>query len=226
MKLICSNLLLILFIFLFRKIKSQENQYSQNKLKEIEDNISKINSLYQNLTEKMTEIKYNFILKLRYKFLSQKKEEVEQKLNDIKSSGSPNQNSLNELNEYVYSYKRKCKKVIKLYDSFEILKITIINILKLFILAFIIIIIVVIIIAAFIYYYIYRKRRNYDALHEEMSHSDFQTFNDIELGKIKKKKNKKKKLKKKKKIQDSKEDADSKEKVENKNENIEVLDDK
>ena len=226
MKLICSNLLLILFIFLFRKIKSQENHDSQNKLKEIEDNISKINSLYQNLTEKMPEIKYNFVLKLRYKSLSQKKKKVEQKLNDIKSSGSPNQYSLNELDEYVYSYKRSCKKVTKLYDSFENLKNTIINIIKIFILVFIITIIVVIIIGVFIYYYIYRKRRNYDVLHEEMSHSDFQTSNDIELEKINKKKNKKKKLKKTKKTQDYKEDADSKEKVENKNENIEVLDDK
>ena len=218
------NFFLTLFISLLSLIQSQDNQ--ESKLKEIEENISQINSLYQNLTEKMTDIKYNIVLKLRYKSLARKKDKVEKQLNKIKSSGTISEYSLSELREYVYSYGKSCRKVQKLFDTFENLKNTIINIVKIFFLTLIIIIIVVIIISALIYLYIVRKRKSYDILHEEMSHSDFHNTNDPELEIIKKKKNKKKKFKKKKKAKEYEEDADSKENVEKKNENIEVLDDK
>ena len=215
--------LITLFISLLSQIQSQDNQ--ESKLKEVEENISQINSLYQNLTEKMAEIKYNVILKLRYKSLTRKKEKVEKELNKIKSSGSINSYALDELNEYVYSYGKSCRKVRKLFDTFESLKNTILNIIRIFFLALIITIIVVIIISALIYLYIVRKNKSYDILNEEMSHSDFHNSNDPEL-EIIKKKNKKKKFKKKKSDKEYKEDAGSKEKVEKKNENIEVLDDK
>ena len=224
MNFIYLNLCLItLFISLLSQIKSQDNQ--ESKLKEVEENISQINSLYQNLTEKMTEIKYNVILKLRYKSLTRKKEKVEKQLNKIKSSGSINSYTLDELNEYVYSYGKSCRKVRKLFDTFESLKNTILNIIRIFFLTLIITIIVVIIISALIYLYIVRKSKSYDFLNEEMSHSEFHNSNDPEL-EIIKKKNKKKKFKKKKSDKEYKEDADSKEKVEKKSENIEVLDDK
>ena len=215
--------LITLFISLLSQIQSQDNQ--ESKLKEVEENISQINSLYQNLTEKMAEIKYNVILKLRYKSLTRKKEKVEKQLNKIKSSGTINSYALDELNEYVYSYGKSCRKVRKLFDTFESLKNTILNIIRIFFLTLIITIIVVIIISALIYLYIVRKSKSYDILNEEMSNSEFHNSNDPEL-EIIKKKNKKKKFKKKKSEKEYKEDAGSKEKVEKKNENIEVLDDK
>ena len=215
--------LITLFISLLSQIQSQDNQ--ESKLKEVEENISQINSLYQNLTEKMTEIKYNVILKLRYKSLTRKKEKVEKELNKIKSSGSINSYALDELNEYVYSYGKSCRKVRKLFDTFESLKNTILNIIRIFFLTLIITIIVVIIISALIYLYIVRKSKSYDILNEEMSHSEFHNSNDPEL-EIIKKKNKKKKFNKKKSKKEYKEDAGSKKKVEKKSENIEDLDDK
>jgi len=223
MNFIYLNFFLILFISLLSQIKSQDNQ--ESKLKEVEENIFQINSLYQNLTEKMTEIKYNVILKLRYKSLTRKKEKVEKELNKIKSSGTINSYVLDELNEYVYSYGKSCRKVRKLFDTFESLKNTILNIIRIFFLTLIITVIVVIIISALIYLYIVRKSKSYDILNEEMSNSEFHNSNDPEL-EIIKKKNKKKKFKKKKSEKEYEEDAGSKEKVEKKNENIEVLDDK
>ena len=81
MKYIFSHFLIILIILF--QIKSQENQ--QTIIKEIEENISKIDTTYQNLTEKMTEVKYNIILKYRYKRLESKREKIGKKLNQIKS---------------------------------------------------------------------------------------------------------------------------------------------
>ena len=80
MKYIFPHFLIILIILL--QIKSQENQ--QAIIKEIEENISKIDTTYQNLTEKMTEVKYNIILKYRYKRLESKREKIDKKLNQIK----------------------------------------------------------------------------------------------------------------------------------------------
>ena len=181
MKYIFSHFLIILIILF--QIKSQENQ--QAIIKEIEENISKIDTIYQNLTEKMTEVKYNIILKYRYKRLESKREKIDKKLNQIKSGNLISEKILKELKEYVHSYKRSCHKVSELYDFFEDLKNTIINIVKIFFITVIIVIILVIIISTLIYLYIYRKRKNYEILQEEISHSDFQNINnDSELEKI------------------------------------------
>ena len=227
MKYIFSHFLIILIILL--QIKSQENQ--QAIIKEIEENISKIDTIYQNLTEKMTEVKYNIILKYRYKRLESKREKIDKKLNQIKSGTLINEKILKELNEYVHSYKRSCHKVSELYDFFEDLKNTIINIVKIFFITVIIVIILVIIISTLIYLYIYRKRKNYEILQEEISHSDFQNINnDSELEKIKEKNKKIKKKKKKEKKKEYDEDDGQNKIKENKKdenvENVEVLDDK
>ena len=219
---------LIILIILFQ-IKSQENQ--QTIIKEIEENISKIDTTYQNLTEKMTEVKYNIILKYRYKRLESKREKIGKKLNQIKSGTLINEKILKELKEYVHSYKRSCHKVSELYDFFEDLKNTIINIVKIFFITVIIVIILVIIISTLIYLYIYRKRKNYEILQEEISHSDFQNINnDSELEKIKEKNKKIKKKKKKEKKKEYDEDDGQNKIKENKKdenvENVEVLDDK
>ena len=227
MKYIFSHFLIILIILF--QIKSQENQ--QAIIKEIEENISKIDTIYQNLTEKMTEVKYNIILKYRYKRLESKREKIGKKLNQIKSGTLINEKILKELKEYVHSYERSCHKVSELYDFFEDLKNTIINIVKIFFITVIIVIILVIIISTLIYLYIYRKRKNYEILQEEISHSDFQNINnDSELEKIKEK-NKKTKKKKKKEIKKEYDEDDGQNKIkENKKdenvENVEVLDDK
>ena len=227
MKYIFSHFLIILIILL--QIKSQENQ--QAIIKEIEENISKIDTIYQNLTEKMTEVKYNIILKYRYKRLESKREKIDKKLNQIKSGNLISEKILKELKEYVLSYKRSCHKVSELYDFFEDLKNTIINIVKIFFITVIIVIILVIIISTLIYLYIYRKRKNYEILQEEISHSDFQNINnDSELEKIKEKNKKIKKKKKREKKKEYDEDDGQNKIKENKKdenvENVEVLDDK
>ena len=225
------TLLIYFSFFLITEVKSQEN-----KIKEIEDKFSEMNSIYQNITEIMTGIKYNLILKYRYASIKRKKEKIEQCISSTKTSGASNtENNINELNELIYSYKKSCNKFISLYENFEDLKNTIIKIIKIFCLTVIIIIVLILIISSLVYYYLIRKRKSYDILKEEINNRSFyQNQYDSEIAKIKptkvkKKKKTKKKSKKKKTSEDDNDNDNENDYKEQKNEkekseNIEVLD--
>ena len=225
------TLLIYFSFFLITEVKSQEN-----KIKEIEDKFSEMNSIYQNITEIMTGIKYNLILKYRYASIKRKKEKIEQCISNTKTSGASNtENNINELNELIYSYKKSCNKFISLYENFEDLKNTIIKIIKIFCLTVIIIIVLILIISSLVYYYLIRKRKSYDILKEEINNRSFyQNQYDSEIAKIKptkvkKKKKTKKKSKKKKTSEDDNDNDNENDYKEQKNEkekseNIEVLD--
>ena len=225
------------FIFLISEVNSQDD-----KLREIEDKFSEINSVYQNITEIMTDVKYNLILKYRYSLLKSKKEKIEKYISKIKSNSasSNTEQDITELDELIIRYKKSCNKFISLNDYFENWKNTIIKIIKIFCLTVIIIIVLILIISSLVYYYFIRKRKSYDILKEETTNNHFyyQNSNDSELVKIKPDKiKKKKKTKKNKKKKNTEEDENEKE-VDNennddhnekknekeKNENIEVLD--
>ena len=227
------SLVLYFLFFTITEISAQSPPEDQNKLNQIEEEFIQINTLFENITEKMADIKYNFVLKFRYRRLIKKKSKIEKKISYIKSNSETK--NYNDLIEYVYSYKKSCHKFMSLYEDFEKLKSIVFKIIKIFFLTMIICIIIILIISSLVYLYIVRKRKNYDILKEEMSHSHFQNWNDSELESIKNKKSKKKKSKKhskKKEKEDEKEEEDNNDieenntKENNKNENIEVLDEK
>ena len=227
------SLVLYFLFFTITEISAQSPPEDQNKLNQIEEEFIQINTLFENITEKMADIKYNYVLKFRYRRLIKKKSKIEKKISYIKSNSETK--NYNDLIEYVYSYKKSCHKFMSLYEDFEKLKSIVYKIIKIFFLTMIICIIFILIISSLVYLYIVRKRKNYDILKEEMSHSHFQNWNDSELESIKNKKSKKKKSKKhskKKEKEDEKEEEDNDDieenntKENNKNENIEVLDEK
>ena len=239
MKIAFNTYFLTLFIciqyFLFSLINSQDapGAGSNTKLKELEDKFGEVNSVYQNISETMTQVKYNFVLKLRYYYMTRRKEKIEKKISNLKTNSQTlSENDFNEITEYINGYKRSCFKFFTLYQTFENLKNTIYKIIKIFFLTLLIATIIIIIISTLIYLYITSKRKNYEALFEENNRSYFQNNYDTERITIKQKKNKKKKkgIKKEKKKKDNKndEDVDSEDNKneKNKNENVEILDDK
>ena len=238
MKITFTTYFLTLFIFiqyfLFSLINSQDapGVGSNTKLKELEDKFGEVNSVYQNISDTMIQVKYNFVLKLRYYYITRRKEKIEKKISNLKTNSQTlSENDFNEITEYINGYKRSCFKFFTLYQTFENLKNTIYKIIKIFFLTLLIATIVIIIISTLIYLYITNKRKNYDALFEENNRSYFQNNYDTETVTIKKKKNKKKKkgIKKEKKKKDNKnDDVDSEDNKneKNKNESVEILDDK
>ena len=188
---------ILLLIALLTGTNSQETK-GEKLFKELLDKFNQTSIIFQNITKKMERIKYNFILKIKYKYLVTKNKNIEKKINDIKEYFNTNKleesNLMKEiynLNEHFGSYIKSCYKTINLYNSFENLKELAINLIKIFFFIFIIVLIFAIIISGIIYIYRYRKRKSYEILREEFSHSSFRNINDLELEtKTKKKKGK------------------------------------
>ena len=193
---------LYILIISFSSINSQkiEKSEAQNKFKKILENFNKTNQLYQEINKKMKNIRFNFILKIKYSNLKTKQEKIVQKINSIKENFKKdkidNNNSLKEihnLNILIESYSNNCYNIINLYDSFTNLNDLVVNIIKIFVIIIIIGIIFAMIYSGIRYIYMYRTRKNYEILRQEINHSSFRNINDSDFEKNKLKgKNKKK----------------------------------
>ena len=203
-----SFLIILLYLYIlivsFSSIKSQkiEKSEAQNEFKKILENFDKTNPLYQKLNDKMKNIRFNFILKIKYNNLKTKQEKIVNKINSIKENFQKdkidNNNSLKEihnLNILIESYINNCYNIINLYDSFINLNDLVVNIIKIFVIIIIIGIIFAMIYSGIRYIYMYRTRKNYEILRQEINHSSFHNINDSDFEKTKlngKNKNKKK----------------------------------
>ena len=140
----------------------------------------------------MENIQYNFILKIKYKFLKQKKEKIFEKIKIIKEyfnkSNIEKSNLMKEiydLNEHIESFMISCYKTIKLYNSFNNLIASIITLIKIFFFILAIVLSITLIILGIIYVYRYRRRKSYEILKQEITHSSFRNIKDRDLGIIK-----------------------------------------
>ena len=72
-----------LLYILLSSVNSQETQISEmeNKLKEFISKFNETNSIFKNISQKMENIKYNFILKIKYNILKSKNEKIIEKIN-------------------------------------------------------------------------------------------------------------------------------------------------
>jgi hypothetical protein len=200
------TLLLILYLlcFLLPIIKSQEIQISkeQKYFKEITDNFNQTEKIFDNLTKKIKENRFNFILKIKYNNLKTKHENILQKMNDMKTSLDTNKEKeknimkeLYKLNEHIQSYIISCYKTLKLYHSFENLNNIVLSIIKIFFIILVLVLIFAIIISGIRFIYIYRKRKSYELiLAEDINYSSLKNINNSESEKIKKKEKKHKKI--------------------------------
>ena len=182
----------LLYIFL-SGVNSQESQISEmeNKLKEFIGKFNETNSIFKNISQKMENIKYNFILKIKYNILKTKNKKILEKINYLttyfntsKIEESNLVKELYNLNEHLESYAISCYKTIKLHNSFKNLNITIITLIKIFSITLIIIFTFALIIFIIIYIYRYRKRKSYEILKEEYNHTSFRNINDSEYEKF------------------------------------------
>ena len=186
-------LTIIIYIYLFTFVNSQETQISEmeNKLKEFIGKFNETNIIFNNINQKMENIKYNFILKIKYNTLKSKNEKIMEKINYLKNYININKigesnivKELYNLNEHLESYAISCYKTIKLYNSFQNLNTSIITLIKIFSITLIVIFSFALIIFIIIYIYRYRKRKSYELLKEEYNHSSFRNINDSEYEKF------------------------------------------
>ena len=200
----CLKILLYLYILIisFSLIESQKIEKSEahKKFKKILETFNQTNSLYQEINDKMKNIRLNFVLKIKYNNLETKQKKIVKKIDNIKENFKKDKidennliKEINNLNILIESYINNCYNIINLYDSFINLNDLVVNIIKIFVIIIIIGIIFAIIYSGIRYIYNYRKRKNYEILREEINHSSFRNINDSDFEKLKLKgKNKKK----------------------------------
>ncbi len=198
------KILLYLYILIisFSLIESQkiEKSEAQKKFKKILETFNQTNSLYQEINDKMKNIRLNFVLKIKYNNLETKQKKIVKKIDSIKENFKKDKidennliKEINNLNILIESYINNCYNIMNLYDSFINLNDLVVNIIKIFVIIIIIGIIFAIIYSGIRYIYNYRKRKNYEILREEINHSSFRNINDSDFEKLKLKgKNKKK----------------------------------
>ena len=183
MKLLDLNfyLLIIIISLFFSSIKAQNITQSEvNQL--FNNNLIKCNKteiLFQEFSEKMKNIKYNIILKIKYKNLKKKHNKIVKKIGKIKellNSNNYNKNEIlediKELNKSLTKFEYKCNKAIHAFYKGEKVKTILNNLLKVFFITLFITIFLLLIVIVIISIFIIRRQKKYYALDEESSKVD------------------------------------------------------
>ena len=183
MKLLDLNfyLLIIIISLFFSSIKAQNITQSEvNQL--FNNNLIKCNKteiLFQEFSEKMKNIKYNIILKIKYKNLKKKHKKIVKKIEKIKellNSNNYNKNEIlediKELNKSLTKFEYKCNKAIHAFYKGEKVKTILNNLLKVFFITLFITIFLLLIVIVIISIFIIRRQKKYYALDEESSKVD------------------------------------------------------
>ncbi len=195
-------IIIYILIIIFSFIKSQNDTFIQEKqlfneyVLNYNNSVSKLNEL----TGKITKIKYNFIFIIKYNNLKKSNKVIENKItkifNELNNTNFDKNfinEELNELNATLDKFDKKCKELIQNYDNFVNTKGTIIKtIMKILNYLIIFTIIVLLIVSAF-YYFSNKKRKRYGKRREDYLKDDTddnEQDNSREFYKLKVKKNK------------------------------------
>ena len=181
------NIYLIIFIstiiysFLLYPVKTQNATLSEEK-KLLEECLSLCNTTeakYQEIIEKMGNIKYNIFLKIRYKKIKKSHHKINEELTKIKESINLNNyeqyeviQQLKKLNSDILKFDHKCNKAIHIYYRSQRTYKIIMTLIKTFFIALLVIIIIVLIIIGIVSVFVVRKQRKYHPLEEEVTRID------------------------------------------------------
>ena len=165
-------------IQLFSKVKSQETQIIEES--QLFNNsvilFNKSEGKYQSISEKMKNIKYNIFLKIRYKKLKRKYIKIQDsvvKIKELLESKNYDKNQVKEkitdLNRSIYKFEKSCNKALEVFSQSEKIKEATIKLIKVFFLTILIIIIIILAIIALISFIIYKRKKKYHTLQEEVA---------------------------------------------------------
>lgn len=171
-------IILFIILLLFSKINSQENQSSEEK--QLLNNslilFNKAEVNYKIISAKMETVKFNIFLKVRYKNLQRRYNNIRASIEKINNILVSNDYDISDVKEKLYDLKKdiekfdkKCNKTFDVFSQSEKIKSMIINLIKVFFLTIVIIIIVVFAIIAIISYFIMKRQKKYQTLQEEVT---------------------------------------------------------
>lgn len=170
-----------IFLLSFHPTAMQEVTLSEERqlLNDCLSHYNKTEKQFYELSAKMKDIKFNLVLKIKFKNLQKKNLKVVAKINKIKVKIDLNNytkneimQDLKELNETISKFEVKCHKVNHIYYQNEKTKDIIVNMIKVFLKTLLIIIIIALIIIGIVSFYVIKKQRQYHRLVEEPIHED------------------------------------------------------
>jgi len=178
---------IIIFLFSFSPINSQENILSTEKdvFNETLINFNKTNIKLEHIKDMMSNIKYNIILKIKHKDLIRAHNSINSEVNKIKTQLEENKYDKNKIMEEIHKINKtmtkfdsKCNNMMNHIKRFDKTKKILLNMIKIFLIILFVIIIVVLLIISIVSFFVIRSQRRYHILHEEQSQDNI----DVEDG--------------------------------------------
>ena len=170
---------LVIYLLSFYPVAMQEMQPSE-EMQLLKDCLTFYNiteEKYQDISEKMKDVKYNILIKIRYNNLKKKKNKVDNKMTEIKEKIGKNNYDKNaiiqeikELKIAIMKFDAKCDKTIHVYYQNDDLKKIIIHMIKVFFNTLFVIIIIALVIIGVVSYFVIKRQRQYQRLEEEVTH--------------------------------------------------------
>lgn len=170
---------IITILILFSPIKTQEN--NQTKEKQLFNNslieFNKTEIQYQNLSEKMKNVKYDIFMKIRYRGIQKKHDNIQEKIEKIQSDLDSNTynkkeilEEIKEINVKIEEFGNACNSAINSYYKSNITYNKLKKIIIAIFIALFIIINIVVVVGGIVSFYIIRKqKKKYVPLDEENS---------------------------------------------------------
>ena len=178
------KLYIISIILLLSSIKSQEIEQTEEKqlFNNSLNHFNKTETPYLDISQKMKNVKFDILLKIRYKGIERSRNKIQIKIVKIRDKLDSNTykktevlEEIKELDKKITNFEDNCYEAInEYYKNVEIYNI-VKNMIIVFFKALLIIIIIIMIIIGIVSIYIIRKQRQYAALEDESSKENIMT---------------------------------------------------
>ena len=178
-------IILYFFIIYFSFIKTQNDTFIQEKqlFNEYVLNYNNSISKIKEINDKLSDIKYNFILLIKFNNLKKTNQIIEKQISELYNELNSNtcdkikiNEGLNELNKTLLKFDKKCNDLNHAFNKFDMTKINLIKIIKKVLNALIILTIIVFLIAGAITLFIIKKQKKYRKIRED--YSEDQSFDN------------------------------------------------
>ena len=173
-----SSYILILFLFI-QYVSSQNISLEESEFALFNQSMSKFNNTkkqFDDMSNKMKNINYNIILKIRYKELERsyktvetKFVEIQKELNETNYEKEKVRNNIKLLDSDIHTFEKKYKATRSLYFEFERTKAYLLHFLKIFFICLFVAVIIIMAIVGIVSFFVVRNQRRYYKLQEEYS---------------------------------------------------------
>ena len=184
MNILCKNkylkCLLLHISFLFLQINSQEltltpKESIEQKFNQTISSYNETQLKYDEISKKMSKIKFNFLLKIRYKNMRSKIGTITKEISNLQDQINKErydqgvERLIDSINNKIIKFNNYCQKTNEVFENFEIFNRNFVEFLKILIVTFITIVVTAMILIGVITLFVIKRQKKYYQLQEEYS---------------------------------------------------------